>query len=76
MIKKSFDARQEILKYNKPFATTFGKYEVRFEPHLLGSFVHVSTKTKDEVCGTYLFADASTLFVVALGAAARELNKL
>lgn len=71
---KTYDERSEILKYGKPFATQFGKYELQFEPHMLGSMIKVSSRSKDDCCGTYLFADAPTGFIVALGSAARRLN--
>ena len=70
---KTYDARQEILKYGKPFATQFGKYEIQFEPHLLGSLVRVSFRSKDDFCGDWLLADAPAGFIVALGAAAKQL---
>lgn len=73
---KTYDARSEIVKYGKPFATVFGKYEIQFEPHLLGSIVRVSSRPKDEYCGDYLLADAPTGFIVALGSAAKRLKQL
>lgn len=73
---KTFDARAAILKYGKPFATFYGKYEILFAPHMLGSMVTVRSKQKDDLCGDYLLADAPIDFVVALGAAAHELLNL
>lgn len=70
------DARIEILKYGKRFATTlYGMYELQFEPHLMGSMIHVSSKVKDDRTGTWLLAEAPTDFILALGNAAKILNK-
>lgn len=71
---KKFNARQEILKYGKPFATHSGGYEILFEPHLLGSMVNIRGK-KEELRGSWLLADAPAQFVLALGTAARKLNQ-
>lgn len=49
---KPFDARQVLAKQRQPFATVFGKYELQYRPHLLGSRIEVISKAKDEYCCT------------------------
>lgn len=74
-MKQTFNARQELNKVRTPFATQYGKYELIFTPHLVGSMIVVRTKEKDDLCGDWLLADAPSNFVVALGSAAMKLKE-
>ena len=73
---KTFDARRELARQKQPFATQFGKYELQFQPHLLGSMILVTSRARDEFCGTWLLSDAPAGFVVALGSALVRLREV